>query len=54
MLTVAVGGRETVPDAEALLDTEGDAEDDRIPERLLELTADLVTLLDPVLHLDAL
>ena len=54
MLTVAVGGRETVPDAEALLDTEGDAEDDRIPERLLELTADLVTLLDPVLHLEVL
>jgi hypothetical protein len=54
MLTVAVGDRVITADAETLLDTEGDAEDDRIPEPDLELTGDLVTLLEPVLHLEVL
>lgn len=54
VLTVAVGDRVIAADADALLDTEGDAEDERIPEPDLELTGDLVTLLEPVLHLDVL
>lgn len=54
VLTVTVGDRVIAADAEALLDTEGDAEDDRTPEPDLELTGDLVTLLEPVLHLEVL
>jgi hypothetical protein len=41
-------------DTEAVLDMEGDAEDDLSPERLLELTADLLTLLVAVPHLEVL
>ncbi len=54
MLTVALGDRVAAADTEALLDMEGDAEDDLAAERLLELTGDLVTLLEPVLHLEVL
>ena len=54
VLTVTVGDRVIAADAEGLLDTEGDAEDDLSPEPDLELTGDLVTLLEPVLHLDVL
>ena len=54
MLTVRVGGRVGAADTEALLDMEGDAEDDLSPERLLELTGDLVTLLVAVPHLEVL
>lgn len=54
MLTLTVGDRVITADAEALLDTEGDAEDDLSPERLFEPSGDLVTLLEPVLHLEVL
>ena len=54
MLTVALGDRVIAADPEALLDTEGDADDDRIPEPDLELTGDLVTLLVAVPHFDVL
>jgi len=54
VLTVRVGGRVGAADTEAVLDMEGDAEDDLSPERLLELTADLLTLLVAVPHLEVL
>ena len=54
MLTVTVGDRVITADTETLLDTEGDAEDDLSPERDLELTGDLVTLLVAVPHFDVL
>ena len=54
VLTVTVGDRVITADTETLLDTEGDAEDDLSPERDLELTGDLVTLLVAVPHFDVL
>jgi hypothetical protein len=54
VLTVRVGDRVRAADVDTLLDTKGDADDERIPERLLELTGDLVTLLVAVPHLDLL
>lgn len=54
VLTVAVEDRVRTADVDTLLDMEGDAEDDLAAERLLELTGDLVTLLEPVLHLEVL
>jgi len=54
VLTVAVEDRVRAADAETVLDTAGDAEDDLAAEPLLEITADLLTLLEPVLHLEVL
>jgi hypothetical protein len=54
VLTVPVEDRVRTANAEAVLDMEGDAEDDLAAERLLELTGDLVTLLVAVPHLEVL
>ena len=51
---MAVEDRVRAADAETVLDTAGDAEDDLAAEPLLEITADLLTLLEPVLHLEVL